>query len=46
MGIMREALTLAALDYINRTHFGYHLEFDIDEAIWIAFGHASRAGKR
>ncbi len=42
MKIMEDAFQLAALDYINRTHFGYHLTFDIDEAIQIAVSHFLR----
>ena len=37
---MQYAFTMAALEYINFTHFGYDLEFHIDEAIHIAFAHA------
>lgn len=37
---MKYAFLIAALTYINETHFGYDLEFHEDEAIWIAFGHA------
>lgn len=39
MNIMQEAFLMAALDYIDETNFGYHLEFDLDEAISVAIGH-------
>lgn len=39
MGIMKEAFLMAALNYINETHFGYHIEFEIDYAVDVAFGH-------
>lgn len=39
MNIMKEAFLMAAIYYINFTHFGYDLEFHEDEAIDIAVGH-------
>lgn len=36
---MKEAFLMAALTYINETHFGYDLEFHIDEAVDVAVGH-------
>lgn len=39
MEIMKEAFFMAALHYINFTHFDYDLEFYEDQAIGIAIGH-------
>lgn len=40
MEYMKYAFLIAALEYINVTHFGYDLQFHEDEAIEIAFIHA------
>lgn len=39
MNLMQEAFLTAALRYIDSTHFGYHLQFHIDEAVDVAVGH-------
>lgn len=46
MNIMQDAFLLAALYYIDVTHFGYALEFDEDEAIGIAVGHFLSRGAK
>ena len=39
MQVMKQALISAAIDYINKTHLGYSVEFDIDESVDVAFAH-------
>lgn len=45
MTSMHYAFLIAALTYINETHFGYDLHFHEDEAIQVALGHAFRGAK-
>lgn len=46
MTSMHYAFLIAALTYINETHFGYDLHFQEDEAIQVAFVHAFGGGKK
>lgn len=36
---MKHAFLIAALHYIDKTDFGYYLEFHEDETIAVALGH-------
>ncbi|MEN0060018.1 MAG: hypothetical protein AAGB31_14350 [Bdellovibrio sp.] len=43
--IMKEAFLMAALHYINETHFEYDLEFEIEYAVDVAVGHFLSEGR-